>query len=284
MTNCSRTVLLAAAAAALTTFAAGCGDDAPEAAVTATLNAAQEAPQPALANGALATIGDSEATEARLGYYAPERAAAFASQDGVRLTADQIARAVLGADGAKEAAAVADAQTAIQVGAANGATVITGPSGRIVRGGTDELAEELQSTTPPKSAIVPEAVSAVQSCLGDAAGSVIVGPAAVGKVAAAGASVIDTKDAPAGPKLVVCLAPHLLREVHASEHRLEAAFPAEGAPAGREPIIGEQEIGEREIVGATVALDQVDPALVRELLSGGDALLKLQLGNAEPRH
>lgn len=280
MRSISRTLLLAASVATLSTFAAGCGDDAPEASVSAvpTRAAAQDAPQAALANGALATIGDSAASEQRLGYLAPERAAALAATAGVKLTADDLARAVLGAEGQADLKAAGDATTAIRVGTATGATVITGPSGRVVRGGSGKLAEALESTTPPKSAIVPEAPSAVQSCLGDAAASVIVGPEVVGKVAAAGASVIDTKDAPAGPKLVVCLAPHLLREIHASEKRLEQAFPSKGLPAGREPIIGEQEIGEREIVSAVVALDQVDPALVRDLLSGGPALVDLQLG------
>lgn len=280
----SRTFLLATSVAAVTTFASGCGGDdaATEASVGVATNrtVAQDAPPAAIANGALASIADGAGSRERLAYVHPAALDALTATPGVDFNADEISRLVLGSSGAADLRTASPVPTtAVRVGNGRaGATVLDAPSGRTVEGSSRSTRETLEATTPKVSAIAAETPSAVQSCLGEPAAEVIVGPAKLGRMAAAGAAIVDTADAPAGPKLIVCLAPHYARELHAGETRLSAAFPAKGVAADRAPIIAEQEIGEREIVGATVPLEQVDPALVRELLAGGAALEQLALG------
>lgn len=278
-----RRFILVATTAAATAFAAGCGDDAsPEASleVAAKRTVAQDVPPAAIANGALASIADGAGSRERLAYVHPASLDAITATPGVEYDADEIARLVLGASGAADLRSASPAPTtAVRVGnGAAGATVLDAPSGRTVEGASRSTRDALEPTTPQVSAIAAETPSAVQSCLGEPAAEVILGPTKLGRMAAAGAAIVDTKDAPAGPKLVVCLAPHYARELHAGEARLQAAFSAQGIAPSRKPVIAEQEIGEREIVGATVPLEQVDPELVRELLAGGPALVELALG------
>lgn len=282
MSRLLRTVLLITGAALLTNLPAGCGDDSTsEASVDASTNRTvmQDAPPAALANGALASIADGAGSRTRLAYVHPAALNALTAAPGVDLDAEEVARLVLGTTGAADLrAASPHPTTVVRVGDGGaGATVLDGPSGRSVQGGSRATRDALEATTPAVSAIAAETPSAVQSCLGEPAAEVIVGPTTLGRMSAAGAAIVDTADAPSGPKLVVCLAPHLARDLHAGEARLEAAFPPKGSE-DRAPVIAELEIGEREIVGATVPLEQVDPKLVRELLAGGTALLKLAQG------
>ncbi|HEX8103241.1 MAG TPA: hypothetical protein VF533_11560, partial [Solirubrobacteraceae bacterium] len=113
---------------------------------------------------------------------------------------------------------------------------------------------------PETSAITPAAVSAVQSCLGDTVAQTILGPATMGADAAVGAGLAESGDPPAGIQLRVCGAPRLVRHVHAMEAALERRF------GGRRARIGEQEIGEREIVSATIGSEAVEATQVLDLL------------------
>lgn len=283
MTKLLRPLLLSATLAALAPLAAGCGDDASTDATATVVHtqrtAAQDTPPASLVSGALGGIADTSGTRERIGYVAPQRLAELEQATGVDLTAETVTRLVLGKAGSADLRAATPApETAVRVGDASGATVLTAAGERTVRGATGSAADALAATTPAISSIAAETPSAVQSCLGDPAAEVIVGPTVLGRMASAGVSILTSGDAPAGAKLVVCLAPHYARELHAAEDRLKAAFPAKGAAAGRAPVVAEQEIGEREIVGASVPLERVDPALVRELLAGGPALLDLARG------
>jgi hypothetical protein len=119
---------------------------------------------------------------------------------------------------------------------------------------------------PETSAITPVAQSAAQSCLGDTLAQVILGPRAMGRDAALGVGLAESGDAPAGLQLRICGAPHYIRELHAMELALDERFGAAGA------VIGEHEIGEREIVFATVPAGAVPPRRLLSLLAAGDEL------------
>lgn len=259
--------LVLTACLAATLFAAGCGDDEqPIAAVPARLDADADPKAPAAA-GTLATIADSKDARTRLGYVNADALREL----GGPLPAAEIQRLVLGTAGSKRLdGAEAAGQIAVQVG---DATVLTAPE-RTVVGGSASLRSSLESTSFETSAITEETQSAVQSCLGDAAAQVIVGPAVVGKWAAVGAGVVNDSDQPAGPKVRVCVAPHWVREVHHLEEVLGEKFPATGDPATR-PVVAEVEIGEREMIGATVSLETIAPGLLRDYLAGGPELVGL---------
>ena len=107
---------------------------------------------------------------------------------------------------------------------------------------------------PQVSAITPVAPSAVQSCLGDTLAQTVLGSRTMGRDAALGVGLAESGDAPAGIQLRICGAPHYIRDIHAMEHTLETRFGGGGS------VIGEKEIGEREIVFATVAADAVPAA------------------------
>jgi hypothetical protein len=108
------------------------------------------------------------------------------------------------------------------------------------------VADPAPAARPPgTSAITPVAQSAVQSCLGDTLAQVILGPRTMGHDAALGVGLAER----AGVELRVCGAPHYLRELHAMEQALERRFAR----------AVEHEIGEREIVFATVPADALPP-------------------------
>lgn len=267
----SRLLPAAATAAVLAASIAGCGDDASAPiAVEPVRTAAQDTPPAAVAPGVLGAIADVPAAHRRLAYVNPEALAGL----GGPLPADEIAGLTLGSAGASrlQRASEPAPRAVVQVGPA---TVFAGATDRTVSGADPALRDQLTDPAPAVSLITAETPSAIQSCLGDPAAAVIIGPSVVGRMSSVGASVITTEDAPAGPKLLICGAPHYARDLHRMEDRLKATFPAGDAAAGTEPVIAEQEIGEREIVGAAIAMDQVDPTLLRELLAGGPALVKL---------
>ncbi len=262
---------LLCASAALIAALSGCGDDASAPiAVEPARTLAQDTPPPALAPGVLGTTTDVPPARTRLAFVNP----GALTELGGPLPADEIARLTLGKAGAARLAAV-DAPAPDAVVQAGPTTLFVTGQQRVASGGPASVRSDLERTGAQTSLITAETPSAVQSCLGDAAAEVIVGPGVLGRMSSIGAGVVSTDDAPAGPKLLVCAAPHYARDLHATEGRLAKRFPAEGAAAGREPVVAEQEIGEREIVGAAIPLDAVKPALLRELLSGGPALTAL---------
>ncbi|MEH3054760.1 MAG: hypothetical protein PGN13_12280 [Patulibacter minatonensis] len=252
--------------ATIATTLSACGTSgAPTASVDAAprLSSAQEQPEPARAAGFLGSLADVPSTERRLGYVDLQAAAAF----GGPLSGEEIARLVLGAAGARRAAEADGAELVAQVGSA---TVIDGSAGRTVVGGPSADAEALAASTPEHSALAPETESATHSCLGDPVAEVILGPGTLGPTSAIGVSLVDTPDAPAGRKLRICGAPHYVRDLHEIERRLKAAFPT--------ARVGEEEIGEREIIGASIPVAEIDLARLRDLLRGGPSLMKLARG------
>jgi hypothetical protein len=121
-------------------------------------------------------------------------------------------------------------------------------------------------TPPETSAITPPAPSAAQSCLGDTLAQVILGSRTMGRDAALAVGLAESGDAPAGLQLRICGAPRYLRDIHAMERALEQRFGATGA------VVGENEIGEREIVFALVPAGAVAPRRLLRLLAAGDEL------------
>lgn len=249
---------------------AGCGSsDEPAAAVDALpqRSADQVDPPAPKAAGLLGSVAAVPGSSRRIAYVDLGAAAKLGGQ----LTGDDLIATVLGDDGAGRARADDGADEAAQLGPT---TVLVGASAaRTVRGGAAAARAALASTTPPHAVIAPETEGAVQACLGDPVGEVIVGPDVLGRLAGAGAGITSSSDAPAGRKVRICVAPHLVRDLHAAERRLHAAFDRyEGA------VVAQQEIGEREIVGAVVPADQLSRNQVTELLSGGPQLLELARG------
>ncbi len=255
-------------ALAATPFLSSCGSAGPDSAPLAVerLSGDQAQPKPAVAPGTLSRIADSPSARRRIGYVNVAELEAIA--DGP--DSQRVMRLVLGSGAVRLEGATGRPTTATQIG---DATILDGET-RTVVGGTPAQRSALEQTAPQPNAIEAETPSAVQSCLGDPAAQTIVGSAVLGSKSAIGVSLIDTADAPSGPKLLICVAPHFFRDLHRAEGRLQRLFPSDG-PADRRPIISEQEIGEREIVGASVALDQVDPKLVDELLRGGPRLVAI---------
>lgn len=247
---------------------AGCGSsDAPQAIVAPPRTAEHAQPPVSGVASTLGRLADVPEAGRRLAYLAPERAAAITTP----VSSADVARLVLGAQGAARVGAASPRPArAVQVG--RSITVLDGPDEtRRVLGAPAAREQLLRSTTPPNAVLAPETLSAVQSCLGDPAAEVILGPRTLGPTSAIGVSLTDDADAPAGPKLRICAAPHYVRELHATEERLERAFGGRGSAA----VIGEDEIGEREIVSAVVPIGQLDATELRGLLAGGPALLRL---------
>lgn len=120
---------------------------------------------------------------------------------------------------------------------------------------------------PEVNAIAAQAQSAAQSCLGESFVEVILGPGTVGNDAALGVGIAEKVNEPTGHELRICGAPHFIRDIHATEKRLEARFPT--------AEVGENEIGEREIVYARVPLEDLDEDEVAELMKAGSALREL---------
>lgn len=247
---------------------AACGaPESPQAVVAPERAAAQAQPPVSAVAGTLGRLADIPEASTRLAYFVP----AAAAQIAVPVPRATLAGIVLGTPGADRLAAAGHPPArAVQVGRA--ATVLEDAgNGRRVIGAAPALAEALRSTTPPRAVLAPETLSAVQSCLGDPAAEVILGPGLLGPTSAIGASLTDDADSPAGPKLRICAAPHYVRELHAIEERLKAAFGG----TGRAAVIGEQEIGEREIVSAIVPVDELGARRFADLLGGGPELRRL---------
>jgi hypothetical protein len=261
--------LLIPASAILAATLASCGAGSPDEASVAAADAAprpaaQASPPPALAPGTLASIADVPAGHRRIGYVNVSALNAF----GGPLSTAEISRLVLGAGASR---AKAPAKTVVQVGTA---TVVDGEQ-RDVVGGSAALREPLTPTSPQVSLITEETPSAVQSCLADGAAQVIVGSAVMGRSSAVGAALVDSEDLPKGRKLLICAAPHFVRDLDPTLARLRAAFPTAGTSADTRPLIGEMDIGERDIVRATVSVATIKPSLLRDLIAGGPALTRL---------
>ena len=209
--------LLAVVSAAL--LAAGClgGDDPAE--ETATLP-----PAPVLTGAhAQAPASTTAGTLAQVpdGDAARTRLA-YANVDALRaaelpVSADRVLRRVLG-----------------RVPAA-GAIAIPAPRGPRAAGERDHAGR------PERGAVVPRRHARADRAR----------PGTMGRDAALGVGLAESGDAPAGIQLRICGAPHFIRDIHAMQHALEARF------GGGASVIGEKEIGEREIVFATVAADAV---------------------------
>ena len=144
-----------------------------------------------------------------------------------------------------------------------------------IHGARGALARALSQIRPERSAITPGAPSAAQSCLGTTLAQTIVGPARMGDDAAIAIGLAESRDAPAGLQLRICGAPHYIRHLHAMERTLKARFGDLRTADGRAAIVGGQEIGEREIVAATVPADALPARRVLELLSGAGRLRAL---------
>lgn len=130
-------------------------------------------------------------------------------------------------------------------------------------------ADPAPANAPPEvSAITPVAPSAAQSCLGDTLVQTILGSKTMGRDAALGVGLAVSGDAPAGVQLRICGAPHYIRDIHAMERALRARF-GDGA------LVGEREIGEREIVFATVAAGELPERQLLRLLAAGEELRAL---------
>lgn len=276
---------LAIAVATTATFALGCGDRADEPAVATVaapqLRGAQAQAPPSAVAAALTQIPEGPASQRRLGYVNLER---LAEVEDV-LPPDAIMRRVL-QSGAGRLEAVPDAAvaTAVQVG---GATVARGPGVReadidgaptgedgVVLGGGEALGASLQGTRPVKTAIDSVADAAVQGCLGDAVAEVVVGAEVLGRDAALGIGLRPSGDKPAGVQLVVCYAPRFLRQIDATSEGLANRY-GDIAAGARAPIIGEIELGERELLSAVLPADRLPRAEVEALLGGGSELLAL---------
>lgn len=257
-----------ALAVCLTALLPACGSDDQPLAVSAARVDVNAEPAAPVAAGTLAKIADSATAQRRIGFV---NVKALASVGGP-IPAAEVQSLVLGTAGsARLDEATSAPTTAVQIG---DATVLGLPEERMIIGGSSALRASLGDESSETSVITEETQSAVQSCLGEAAAQVIVGPAVAGKWAAIGAGVVDDADQPSGPKLRLCAAPHWVREVHALEKQLSDAFPATGDPALR-PVVAEMEIGEREMVSATVSLKTIDPTLLRDYLAGGPGLVEL---------
>lgn len=256
--------------------AAGCGggssDDGDAVAVARApklTGSKAQAPAPA-ATAALSRVPVTKPAQTRIGYVNLERIGAL---DLGRLDRRAVEATVLGR-GARHV--TTGAVSAVQVGAATvlrGRALPTGtPTGAdgVVVGGNAADRRALADSAPQTNVIAPETPSAVQSCLGDATAQTIVGPAVLGRMSAIGAGIAPSTEVAGRTDLLVCAAPHFRRDLYRIQRRLERRF-------GR-AAVGEQEIGERDIVGARVALADVPRAEVLALLRGGQALVRIAKG------
>lgn len=119
---------------------------------------------------------------------------------------------------------------------------------------------------PASSLIAEETISAVQSCLEGSAAATILGPPVLGRRSAIGVGVRDNRDRPSGPVVRVCAAPLRVRTLDAIADRLTSRFGSDGA------VVGLTEIGEREIVEASIPLDRLGPRKAIDLLSAGSTV------------
>lgn len=219
------------------------------------------------AAAALSAIPDGRWSQRRVGYVNLEQ---LRTLDGGQ--ADAIVERVLerGARTLRSLPA-GSARTAVQLG--DGLTVLRGDRigsvgrdiGRegVAVGADQRLAVRL-ARPAEGTVITPSAQSAVQSCLGDTVAQTFLGPGNMGTDAAIGAGLAMSRDAPAGPQLRICGAPHYRRHIHETERRLQRLL----RPAGDAAVIGEYEIGEREIVRAIVAVDDLPRSTLLGLLGG----------------
>lgn len=225
----------------------------PDAGTRAKLLASTQPAAPAAVAAALSAIPDGRWSRGRVAYVDVGR---LREIDGVPAAA--VLERVLG-PGARRVRALAAgaAPTAVQLGAAltllDGVAVAADPAlaARLARPAADTV-------------ITPSAQSAVQSCLGDTVAQTFLGPGNMGTDAAIGAGLAMSRDAPAGPQLRICGAPHYRRHIHETERRLQRLL----RPAGDAAVIGEYEIGEREIVRAIVAVDDLPRSTLLGLLGG----------------
>lgn len=260
-------------AAALAVVIAGCGggdaDRSPGASAPSPLRGAKAQAAPSIAAGTLAGIPDGDAVRGRLAYV---NVTALAAAE-LPVSFDDVAGRVLGRGATRLAGRKRTIKTIVQVGP-DVSVLQEAKAGRIVLGATPSLSARLADSRHERSAITPAAASAAQSCLGETLAQTIIGPRAMGADAALGVGLAESGDPPRGLQLRICGAPRLRRHVHAMERTLRARFGDGGGP-GRAPRIAEQEIGEREIVGAAIAADAVEPAQLLALLAGGDELRRL---------
>lgn len=272
-------------AAGAGSLASGCGDKAgrPAAAAAAPteLRGVQaQAPAPAAA-AALVQLPETEATKRRLAYVNLGRL----GQVTGAVPRTTVLRQVLGAGARRVTGLPTGAATTVaQVG---GATVLRGPGvpgaglgGRpsgddgVVLGGGEVLSRKLQATTHTQTAITRYATSSVQSCLGDTTAQVIVGPAVMGRDAALGVGLRKSADKPAGVQLAVCYAPRYIRQIDEGDVAVTRRY-GRVADGARSPIIGEREIGERELLSAVLPADRLPSGELADLLRGGPRLRAL---------
>lgn len=140
--------------------------------------------------------------------------------------------------------------------------VIGAPAGAVRVGG------RVQRTIPrsvSRSAITPEASSAAQSCLGDAIAQTILGPKAVGRNAALAVGLTDET----GPLTVrLCGVPYFHRDLDRFAQAVQKRF-------GGAVQVGERDIGERDIVSATIPVSAIGKRQTIRLLTGGRSLRAL---------
>lgn len=254
--------LLAACAAPLAL--ASCGGEDPPAAAVSKLSATEANPGAPTASSTIGRIAKTAETDTRLGLIDLTRDAALETP----LPTGELRKLVLGDAGAKRASAATGAAVAVQVGGAT-LTEQAGGQGREVTGGSEQTQAALRETAPERNAGEDETAAAVQACLGDSIAQVITGPERLGQESAIGVGLAEAGDPPSGPHLRICVAPLRVKAVHDAEDRLMKLFPANGDPATR-PVIGEQEIGEREIVSAKISLSRVSAAQLRGWLDGSE--------------
>jgi hypothetical protein len=213
----------------------------------------------------LGSLAESRETQRRIGYAAPH-ALQRAIDDPI--DRKQLLTVVLGHPEAASAAQRPDAFAVARIGAA---TVIDDTDGRrTVAAPGSASAAALASTTPPRSVLAAETMSALQACLGDPAAEVLVGPGTLGPAAGIGAALL-TSDAPGGGAIVrICAAPHYVRQLAPIRRQFSSRFAELRPRAVVEPV----EIGERDVVRVSVPAGALRADQIAALLSGGPALVR----------
>jgi hypothetical protein len=264
----------AAVGAALLALSA-CGDDSRPRATVAVrpldqkLTPAQADPAAPLAPATLATIAGVADAEAGFGFVDVAGLASLTAP----LDATGISRAVLGR-AAAQLASSAPADTVKAVTQVGPATVLDGAA-RVIRGGTAAMRRTLTTRRPAPSIITADLTAAIQTCLGDAVAERLLGPATVGRGAAVGVALSHVGTAT--PHLVVCASPRLVRDLGPVEARMRARLSGV-ATSTQKPVIGEVELGERDVVRGALPVAGVSAAGLRALLSGGPQLRALLRG------
>lgn len=266
-----KNLLVIAAAAAVPLTLAACGGANESAPPAAKMSPAQARPAAPVAASTIGTIARTDEGSKRIGLVDLTRDAQLETP----LPADELRNLVLGGEGASRAgAAVAEDGATVAVQIAD-ATLTQGASGRTVEGGTAQLRTALERTKPSPNAGEDETSAATQACLGDSVAQVIWGPRELGFGSAVGVGLADALDAPRGPQLRVCVAAFRVKALHDAEQRLAQHFPTDGIAKDRQPVVAEQEIGERHMLGASVALDQLSASELRAWLRGGERVKEL---------